>query len=288
MKDFVHMSRFEKTLFSGAEWIVNAPLWLLLQLQGGAAYARSGQLNVEMATGGVLVVPPNSPATVLASQLGQASLRGFSVRMNSLMGFLTAAERRCLEGEAERECAPFRQVAPPQPLAALVEECLRDEKGPNLPARLGLMQAFTEWLSPCLERNAARHSEKPLENPKMRLARFLSQIPELELAELNLGDVARILCCGERHASRLFHEVCSCGFRDYVSELRLKRACQMLTQADYKVIDVAMGSGHSSLAQFNYVFKKRFRMTPSEWRGRHLVREERPARSAGLMAAAMA
>jgi len=94
-----------------------------------------------------------------------------------------------------------------------------------------------------------------------------------------MGDIARRLCCCERHASRLFHQVCGTSFRRYLSELRLKRACQLLVHGDHKIIDVALESGHSSLALFNYNFKNRFRMTPTEWRERHVNGESRPARA---------
>jgi AraC-like DNA-binding protein len=277
MKEFVHMSKCERTLFGGAEWPVNTPLWVVLQLDCGVAYARSGQMNEELAPGSALVIPPDSPTTVLASLLGGAGVRGFSIKIGSLYGLLTVTERTCLEGEAAQGCAPFRQLPASHPLAIRLGQCLQNGKGPNLPARLGLMQAFAEWLLPFLEKSAAKKTEAIEQDPKARLQRFLNRMPESELSELSLGDLAKDLCCCERHASRLFHEVCGCGFRKYVSELRLKKACQMLAQSDYKIIDVAMDSGHSSLAQFNYTFKNRFRMTPSEWRERHLPREGRGA-----------
>jgi hemolysin activation/secretion protein len=78
-------------------------------------------------------------------------------------------------------------------------------------------------------------------------------------------------CC-ERHASRLFREVCGRSFRVYISQLRLKKACQLLLQGNHKIIDVALESGHGSLSVFNYLFKKQFKTTPTEWRDRHLRR----------------
>jgi AraC-like DNA-binding protein len=81
--------------------------------------------------------------------------------------------------------------------------------------------------------------------------------------------------------------VCGTSFRRYLSELRLKRACQLLVHGDQKIIDVALESGHSSLALFNYNFKNRFRMTPTEWRERYLAGESRTAK-ATLQAAAVA
>ena len=50
------------------------------------------------------------------------------------------------------------------------------------------------------------------------------------------------------------------------TELRLQRARQLLTDADAKVSMVAMESGYRHLGLFNAMFKKRFGVTPREWR----------------------
>jgi len=74
----------------------------------------------------------------------------------------------------------------------------------------------------------------------------------------SLGQMAKLLHCCERHVSRLFRKEWGTGFLSYVSDLRLQKACQLLRQGNQKIIDVALESGHGSLAHFNYVFKKRF------------------------------
>ena len=49
-------------------------------------------------------------------------------------------------------------------------------------------------------------------------------------------------------------------------ELRLQRARQLLGDSDAKIINVAYDSGYRHLGLFNAMFKKRFGVTPSEWR----------------------
>jgi AraC-like DNA-binding protein len=97
----------------------------------------------------------------------------------------------------------------------------------------------------------------------------MNRMPESELAELTLTELARQLHCCERHASRIFTGLCGTSFRSYVLDLRLKRACRLLSEGELKIIDVALESGHGSLAMFNYVFKKRLGMTPTEWKARN-------------------
>jgi AraC-like DNA-binding protein len=288
MKDLLHMSRFEKRLFMGAEWPVNVPLWVVVQLNRGIAYLHSRQMNNEMPLGALAVIPPNSPVTIIGSVLDEAELRGYCIKVNSLSGLLTLAERICLEKDAVQECSPFRQVEISHSLSEKLGDCFQNGKGVNLAVRLGFLQSFAEWLSPILEKATTGKTRGTEQNPKERLRQFINQIPESEMTELSLTDIARSLCCCERHASRLFHEVCGCSFRKYISELRLDKACQMLVQGNCKIIDVALESGHSSLALFNYNFKNRFRLTPTEWRERHVTNDARPAKTNGASALAMA
>src|SRR5262245_52456314 len=106
MSSLAHMSNFEKTLFSGSEWVPKASCWLVLQLNKGIIYLRSPQSNKSLSPGEVVVMPPNSAVSVLVSVLGSATLHGFSVKVSSLSGILTSAERICMENEAVNECAP--------------------------------------------------------------------------------------------------------------------------------------------------------------------------------------
>ncbi len=55
-------------------------------------------------------------------------------------------------------------------------------------------------------------------------------------------------------------------FRARQIELRLQRARQLLAESNAKIINVAYDSGYRHLGLFNAMFKKRFGVTPSEWR----------------------
>jgi AraC-like DNA-binding protein len=98
--------------------------------------------------------------------------------------------------------------------------------------------------------------------------------------------MAKLLHCCERHASRLFQEVCGTGFLTYVSELRLKKSCHLLLQSRLKIIDIALESGYGSLAHFNYAFKKRFGTTPTGWRERNTPTQRHTTRRKTLQVAA--
>lgn len=286
----VHMSKFERTVLSGTEWRLVTQDWVVLQLSEGIAYAFERNPGKELPRGGVIVIPPKSEVTMTASVLGRAMFRGMAIRVSSLMGFLTALERQCLETEVARQCAPFLSLPAEHALARRVTQMFARDQMPTLSNRLAFAQTFAELVGPQLYEamNKGRENAKNQQDAKGRLRQFISQIPESELSSLSLEELAKLLHCCGRHASRLFREEWGTGFLSYVSELRLTKASHLLLQGNLKIIDVALQSGHGSLAHFNYVFKQRFHMTPTEWRERQAAPPHRAARVKPLEMAAVA
>jgi hemolysin activation/secretion protein/AraC-like DNA-binding protein len=276
----VHMSKFESTILCGAEWQLATQDWVILQLSEGIAYAFERNGSKELPRGGVIVCPPGSEIRMTASVLGRAIFHGIAIRVSSLMGFMTALERKCLETEVARQCAPFLLLSSAHPLATRVTQLFAQDQMPMLSNRLAFAQTFAELVGPqlCEAMNKGRENEKHQRDAKGRLRQFIGQIPESELSSFSLEDLAKMLHCCERHASRLFREEWGTGFLPYVSKLRLKTACHLLLEGNLKIIDVALQSGHGSLTHFNYVFKQRFHMTPTEWRGRQTAPPRRAAR----------
>jgi hemolysin activation/secretion protein/AraC-like DNA-binding protein len=284
-----HLSRFERIIVTGAEWNLVAVDWVVLQLCEGIAYAFDRNATQELPLGGVIVCPPKSELTITASVLGQAKFRGMAIRVSSLTGFLTALERQCLETEVARRFAPFTSLPVDHPLAKRTTQIFNQDQKPELSSRLAFAQTFAELVGPHLREAVEKGSktETNQQEAKVRLRHLISQLPESELSSLSLGEMAKLLHCCERHASRLFRQEWGTGFPSYVSELRLKKACDLLRHGNLKIIDVALESGHGSLAHFNYVFKKRFRMTPKEWRDRHTGPPRRPTRTKPVQMMAM-
>ncbi len=286
----VHMSKYEKIVPSGTEWQLVTEDWVVLQLSEGIAYAFERNASQELPRGGVIVCPPKSEMTIMASVLGRAIFRGMAMRVSSLMGFLTALERQCLESEVARQCAPFLAVQAAHPLAKRVAQLFARDQMPTLSSRLAFAQTFAELVGPQLNEamNKGRENGKNQQDAKTRLRQLISQTPESELLSLSLEELARLLHCCERHASRLFREEWGTGFLSCVSELRLKKACQLLLQGDLKIIDVALQSGHGSLSNFNFAFKQRFHMTPTEWRDRQMAPPRRVVRARPVQMASVA
>ena len=85
---------------------------------------------------------------------------------------------------------------------------------------------------------------------------------------LSLDKLAGKLGCSDRHLRRVFVDEYSVTPVQYLQTCRLLLAKNMLTDTNLSVLDIAMASGFGSLRRFNDLFKKHYRLTPSDLRKR--------------------
>ena len=85
---------------------------------------------------------------------------------------------------------------------------------------------------------------------------------------LNLTTTAEVACMTPQAFSQYFHKHTRKKFIDYVTELRIGRACGLLASADRTVADIAFATGFRNLSNFNRHFARLKKTTPREYRKR--------------------
>jgi AraC-like DNA-binding protein len=269
----LHLTVREASLPAGAEWSSDCSGWLLVQVEGGSGYWIHARQNVELDPGTVLVLPPNSDGTILASQIGNLSFCFFSVEPMRLMGLMTLAEQSFFQAGTFHAKFPARFVAADQPLAVKLQKLFETRKQMGSLLRLQLLQIFIEVFGKDLEPAAA--GPGPVTDAKERLSEFLKTTQASKLINLSFTELVDVSRCTPRHLSRIFREVVGMSFRDKQAELRLSLACDLLASTELKIVDVALESGFQSLSLFNLMFRRHFEMSPGRWRQKY--REIKPA-----------
>ena len=79
-----------------------------------------------------------------------------------------------------------------------------------------------------------------------------------------LGELAALLGCTDRHLRRVFTEEYGVSPVEYLQTCRLLLAKNLLTDTSLSVLDIAMAAGFGSLRRFNDLFKKRYRLSPTQ------------------------
>lgn len=113
-----------------------------------------------------------------------------------------------------------------------------------------------------LVRGEIRHAECP-PTPTKRVMRF---VEEHYGERLTLGSVAKQLGFSLSYLSALFKKECGVCFRDYLAEVRMRRAATLLSATDMTIDTVAHLVGYDDPAFFYKQFGKFSGMTPKMYR----------------------
>ena len=242
--------------------------------EGVGYWLQAGVAARQLSAGDCLLASSSSNGVLRASQLGPLKLQFFSVQPQYLNGLLTVAEWHQLEVTPNNLTSQVSIFTAGEPLAQRFMRLVEQTQREGLPVRCGLLQLWANAITGLLPAPAM----EPAEGGRLhdRFQQLVGQMPEAELSQYSLRDLAGQLNCSERHFSRLFREEFGVPLRARQIELRLQRARQLLTNSDAKIINVAYDSGYQHLGLFNVMFKKRFGMTPSEWRQQTLRKDPPP------------
>ncbi len=84
--------------------------------------------------------------------------------------------------------------------------------------------------------------------------------------QITLMDVANSIYVNHTYLSHLFKKVTGNKFIDYLTNLRLEKAKELLSDPKYKVNEISRIIGYENPRYFSAVFKKNIGMTPYEYR----------------------
>lgn len=99
-----------------------------------------------------------------------------------------------------------------------------------------------------------------------RIAKVWELILEREGVEPTQAQVADELGMSVSSFSRMFHRSTGKTFTETIIELRLGHACRLMMKPEVTIAKAGYESGFNNLSIFNRHFKKRYGMTPREWR----------------------
>jgi len=265
-----HLILQEITLRPSGEWSPAVPGWTVVRVAEGMGYWLQGGGARELSAGDGFVATAASHLVLRASQLGPLKLEFFCVQPEFLNGLITVAEGHQLELAGKNLSAHAIFFAATEAVGQKFSRLVVQPGRENLTMRSALLQLWSQAVAGVL---AVSPVEDPGHKLHERFRQLVAQMPDAELATRSLTELAERLHCSERHFSRLFRAEFGVPLRKRQTELRLQRARQLLADANAKVINVAYESGYRHLGLFNAMFKKRFGVTPSEWRQQNLTAE---------------
>ena len=146
-------------------------------------------------------------------------------------------------------------------------QCLVDQQD-----KMGnFQQTFSKNLCECIlihllqsldTRHTISKSNKTIYSAALFINRNFKNVISLETLALETG-------YSKNYFSKLFNDAFGMGINEYITQVRLSHAKKMLISTKESVTNVGYTSGFPSFTTFSREFKKKFGMTPSEYRKQH-------------------
>ena len=143
---------------------------------------------------------------------------------------------------------------------------IRDASGVN---RIVVFLEFLEDLNNWQQKNYLSFTEfnsSISSDNQARIDEVVNYVMQNYQEKIKLDDVAAIANMSKSGFSRYFMKSTGNRFSDFVTRIRLGRACTLLYETDENISTIAYSSGFNNLANFNRQFSAFKGMTPREYR----------------------
>jgi Response regulator containing CheY-like receiver domain and AraC-type DNA-binding domain len=230
---------------------------LFMQRQASTLF-RFPSETLELRPGEILVVPPrvNHFETVLS---GTKPFLNLVIYADGSALSCHAAEGR--PGRRPRVVYPERIEGPScSQVATWLEAAarLRWENAESEEIVLDLVRSALGMAMLLLDQPAAGAGKDPL--AVVRCLRLIHE--DLGNPELSVGSLAHALGCNADYLSHLFRTVRGERLTEYVDELRMQRAAELLTRTELSCKEVAWASGFANQSYFIRRFRARWGCSP--------------------------
>jgi len=259
-----HLSLKLLRLRANEEWETPGKEFSFLFPTGGLGAYWVGPQARLLNPGDVLVANGDPKGRLGVRNGGEVALWLFSVSFEHLYPLFASRELGLL-AEVSENLKPARLYGAS---TAVARECHRVLK--SAPPRLDfdhrahLLRVAATVLSE--EIKAAQASRGEQNRPGEHVAAAIERLSASEILNLSVEDLARKLGFCRRHLNRLFHQYLGVSVSRLRMEMRLLKAVTLLRDPDSKIINVAEACGFNHLGQFNASFKRRFAISPGQWR----------------------
>ena len=85
-------------------------------------------------------------------------------------------------------------------------------------------------------------------------------------SELSIEKICNAFYLSSSYLSRIFKKYTNKTFTEYLTSIRMSKACELLKTSDKKIYEIAELTGFREPGYFNVIFKKTLNMSPSEYR----------------------
>lgn len=217
-------------------------------------------------SGDFVLLGPNVPHTWIGEKKKRQRCRAIVLQFSRkfIEPFLQYRELKEIEKLLLKSDKGIYFIDPRAEVTSLVEEIPRLEESFRLIQLIQILQKLTRIKSVELNTNAF----KPMKGnfDQRRINKIFQYVQDHYKQNVSLRKAAAMINLSESAFCKYFKRLSGKTFSDYVNEIRIASACQLLIETEYPISRIAFDSGFESLTYFNRVFMKKKGIKPKDLR----------------------
>ena len=116
-------------------------------------------------------------------------------------------------------------------------------------------------------KTSAKNAEDKCPDP--RIAELVYRLERNYTNDINVNEIAKDISVSRAWLSRRFKEITGATVKQYVTDLRISHAKDLLTQTPLPIMEVARACGYQNPLFFSRMFKQATGFSPTQWRERY-------------------
>lgn len=112
-------------------------------------------------------------------------------------------------------------------------------------------------------------SDKRIIQPYLRIEPAIQFIRERFREKISVKEVAATVHLSVRQLDRRFREIIKMSPQEFITKLRMKTACELLSRGRDNILDIALSLGFYDQSSFTLQFRKHLGLTPLQYRKQH-------------------
>lgn len=123
----------------------------------------------------------------------------------------------------------------------------------------------TRGYAPCLKKRPENRKEKQHD---ARIIEIVRRIERDYMSNITVNELANEMSVSRAWISRCFKAVTGKTIKEYITDVRISHAKDLLTQTPFPIVEIAAACGYSDAMFFSRMFRKVTGCSPSQWRTR--------------------
>ena len=231
----------------------------LLLIYSGSLSFRINNMEFIAEENHLVIIPPGRTHTGTA---GKNGVRYRTVMFDVTMFYNSASASENYLKPIVKQSTDFIPVTDDREIVALCDALIKEQLSGYTASSLIVIGKTYELLGLLFRRCIC---ESPLPMPNERFKNVLDFIGENFCMDVSSADLARHFGYDEAYFCRQFKAVTGLTPMNYIQILRLELAKEKIKSSSLKISEISTICGFSDASYFTRCFKKRYKMTPTEY-----------------------